>query len=193
MTSARSPARTVENRCGASAVEIAFHRMPWSCQWQAVVVSEAPSPQPVARVEMARHRISGSQHAREPRAATVLGQVHDEVVPAAAQRRHQPAFGTQLRDRALSFPFAVDGVDGGDGGMSLQHRRGFAVDQRVDLGARKEGFERGEDRRGQQHVTVMAKLDDQHAANEAGIDGVRQRAWHGWKIAKCDVRYKLTP
>ena len=37
-------------------------------------------------------------------------------------------------------------------------RRGFAIDKRVDLGARQRALEHGEHRRGKQDVPMMAKL-----------------------------------
>ena len=74
--------------------------------------------------------------------------------------------------------------------MAGEHRCGFRVYQRVDFRRRSGVLEHGEDRRGEQNVAMMAQLGDQRAADKTEVDGVRQQARHGGKIAKCLVRYK---
>jgi len=55
-------------------------------------------------------------------------------------------------------------VDLGDGWVQGEHFRGVAVDQGVDFQVRGVVLEDAEHRRGEQHVAVVAQLDDQYAA-----------------------------
>ncbi len=86
-------------------VEVAFDRVPRRCARQPVVMGEARSPQPVRAIEMACDAVARTQQAREPRAARMLGQVHDQVVMARAQastaaRTSAPA----CADESLTLP-----------------------------------------------------------------------------------------
>jgi hypothetical protein len=63
-------------------------------------------------------------------------------------------------------------------GVTRQHRRRLAVDERVDREVRRRALQHREDGRCKQHVAVMAKLGDERALDVAERNGVRQRACH---------------
>ncbi len=104
----------------------------------------------------------------------MLGQVDEQVIAARAQRRVQAALSAELGDDALPLPLPVDGVELGDRRMAGQHRRRFAVHQRIDLGVWRRPAQRREDGGGKQDVAVVAQLGDQHAVNRREVHGVRQ-------------------
>ena len=150
-------------------------------------MSEARAPEPVRVVELPGDRVARLEQARKPRAARMLGQVHDQVVAPGRQTAQQPPLRRRLREPALALPFAIDGVQLFDRGMAFEHGRGFAVDQRVDFRGRQCVLQHREHRRGEQHVAVMAKLGDQRAADHSEVDRVLQRVEHAPTIAKCVV------
>jgi hypothetical protein len=108
----------------------------------------------------------------QPRAARVLGQVDDEVVASRAQCAPQPPFAARLREHPVVLEAAVDRVQFADRRVAGKHRRGLAVDERVDLGLWRRALEHAEHGRGEQHVAVMAQLDHQRAPDAGGIDRV---------------------
>jgi len=66
-----------------------------------------------------------------------------------------------------------------------QHLPRVVVDERVDLELRGVRLEDRKHRRGEQHVAVVAQLDDQHAADRGQVYGVRD---HGVNDSKTLTR-----
>src|SRR5438067_11233505 len=91
----------------------------------------APPYSRIGAVE--RHRVARTNESREPRAARMFGQVDDQIVPASAQRMPEAQLGAQRGQTAALEP-AVDGVHAADFRVSLEHPRGFTIDERVQLG-----------------------------------------------------------
>jgi len=58
------------------------------------------------------------------------------------------------------------------GRMQREHVTRVGIDQGVDLGCGNTGLERGENGRSQQHIAVMAQLDNQNPPDAAQIYGV---------------------
>jgi hypothetical protein len=104
----------------------------------------------------------------------MVGEMDDQIVVRGPERGEELALGRPLRAEAGGFPPAVDRVDARDRGMVLEHRRRLDIDERIDLGRRRRALERGEHRRGKQHVAVVAQLGDQHAPQSIELDGVRR-------------------
>ena len=168
-------------------VEVAFDGVARRGARQPVVVREGRAPKPMRAVQMPSHRIAWLEQAGEPRAARVLGQVHDQIVASSREVAQEPSFRGRLREPALSLPFAVDRMKCGDRRVTFEHRCGFTVDERVDFGGRHGALEHREHRRREQDVAMMAQLGDQHAADHGGVDRVLQRVEHALTIAKCPV------
>ena len=88
--------------------------------------------------------------------------------------------GTQSADRAVAYFALVDAMDGIDSGMKCQHRRGFAINQRINLEVGVIGLENGENGRCQQNIPVVAELRDEHppdAREVRRIVGSGQVVW----------------
>ena len=49
--------------------------------------------------------------------------------------------------------------------MQRQHLRGFLIHQRIELQMRRMIFQHAEDRRGEQHIAVVAQLNHQYSAD----------------------------
>src|SRR5579864_7571992 len=98
-----------------------------------VIVSETRAPQPVRAEQLAPDRIARAQQPGEPRAAGMLGEVHDEVVMSSAQGAQQTGFGLQLLEGRSALPFAVDRVHARNRRMTLEQGRGLPIHERVDF------------------------------------------------------------
>jgi len=66
-----------------------------------------------------------------------------------------------------------DVVAGGeDPAGTLEHLRGFAIDEGIHLDIGREPLERGKYRGREKHVAMVPQLDHQGAANLSQVDGV---------------------
>ena len=154
----------------AQRIEVRFHRVARRQTRQLVAMREAPVPE-AARAR-GRDRPARAQRLREPRAAPMVGEMHEELVAARLQRLQEVQLAARLHDEALALPRAVHPVDLGDGRMAREHVASIGIDQRVDLGVGRALLEHVEHRRGQQHVAMVAQLHHQHALHGREIDGV---------------------
>jgi len=128
-------------------------------------MGEALGPEAAAPAQTGRHAPARLQQPGQPGAAAVFGEMDDQVVTPAAQGLQQSPFGPGLGQQALLFPIAVDQVQLRQGGMAFQHGCRIGVDQGVDLALGRLGLEHRKHGGSQQHVAVVAQLDDQGAAN----------------------------
>ncbi len=108
----------------------------------------------------------------------MLGQVNHEIVSPCAEREEQTALRSRMIDESPMLGGAIDDMNPRNRGVALEHRRGFGIDQRIDLRRRECAVEHGEHRRGEQNIAVMPELGDERATDEADIDGVRQLVGH---------------
>src|SRR4029450_11010590 len=102
---------------------------------------EMASPQRGALVTLARDRPPWSQQPGERKAARMLGQMDEEVVAPGTQCAQQRPFGARLVEHPLLFPVTVDRMQLRDRRMAREHRRGFRIDERVDLDPRSRSGE----------------------------------------------------
>ena len=117
----------------AQRIQVGLDRVPRGCARQAIEMGEGVAPPTAGVVPLAGYGIAWTQDARERGAARVLGQVDCKIVVAAAQRAHQLPLGNELLAKPLVLPFAIDGVQLRDLRMVTEHRRGFLIDERIDL------------------------------------------------------------
>src|SRR5256714_13959020 len=111
---------------------------------QPVVMGEALAPQPMRAVELARDAVARPEQTREPYAAWMLGQVNHEIVSPCAEREEQTALRSRMVDESPMLGGAIDDMDPCNRGVALEHRRGFRIDQRIDLRRRECAVEHGE-------------------------------------------------
>src|SRR5438105_11384686 len=138
---------------------------------QPVVMGEALAPQPMRAVELARDAVARPEQTREPYAARMLGQVNHEIVSPCAEREEQIALRSCMGDESPVLGLAIDDVDPRNRRMALEHRRGFGIDQRIDLRLWERALEHREHRRGEQNIAVMPELGNERATDAADIDG----------------------
>ena len=103
------------------------------------------------------------QTTRQTRAVPVFGQVNQHVILTAFQGVQQGAVEAELFKPALLAPVAPNSVHLVDMRMAGQHRLGIVINQRIDFHVRPVLFQHGKNRRGKQNVTVVTKLNNQHA------------------------------
>ena len=119
-------------------------------------------------------RIPGLKQSYQRRATGILRQMNDQVILAFAQRRIQAPLRRQAREEGEPLPVPVNDVDLRNGRVQGKHVARVGIDKRIDLRRRGVGFERSEHGRGQQHIAVMAQLDDQNAHDAAQVNGIFQ-------------------
>ncbi|MNE33722.1 hypothetical protein D3C80_1274090 [compost metagenome] len=93
----------------------------------------------------------------------VFGQVNQHIVLAAFEGIHQRAIQTELLKPAFFAPVAAYRMYLINMRMAGEHRLGVVIHQCVNFDVWPVFFQYGKDRRGQQNVTVVTQLDDQHA------------------------------
>jgi len=94
----------------------------------------------------------------------VFGKVDDQIVATRTQGLDQRPFLAHLAEWAKPLPVAVEQVQLAEIRMQGQHVPCIQVDKGIDFRLRRGRLERADDGGGEQHVAVMAQLDDQHAA-----------------------------
>jgi hypothetical protein len=112
------------------------------------------------------------ERAREPSAAPLLREVDDQVVAAGLEVFEELLLGGEAIPSSVGLPFPPHHVKTRQRRMAFEHRRGVVVDQRVDLHRGRVRAQRADHGRREQHVAVMAELDDQRALAFPQRDGV---------------------
>ena len=163
-------------------VQIEFHRVPSRTARQRVEVRERCAPQPRRIPSHRRDAVADSQQSPQPGAARMFGQMDEKIVLTIAQRAQQARLAAQLRQRTVPLPFPIHCEQLADRRMVSQHRECFAINERIDLDLRRMRFQRREHGRGEQHVAMMTKLGDQHAAHGGKIDGVGDHGQNDSKL-----------
>jgi hypothetical protein len=144
-------------------------------------MSEAIGPEGAAVRHARSDAVARAQRAGKPGASRLLGQMHDKVIASCSQRCEKFSFQEDSRKPGAT-PFAAHDMQLRQRRMALQHRRGVVVNQRIDFDV--PGFERGQHRRGEQHVAVVPQLDHQRAPAFPQRDGVFH---HRMAIATSDI------
>ena len=93
------------------------------------------------------------------RAAPLVGEIDNDIVMAGAHGGEQVALVAQFAPASFLLPLAVDNVQLANCRMCLQHRPRLFVEQHVDIGLRIALAQRVDNRRGKQHIAVVAQLD----------------------------------
>src|SRR5258708_319304 len=127
-----------------------------------------------------RHRPARPQRLREPRAATMVREVHQHLVAPFLDLLQQLPFVPRLHREALALPGAIDDVDASDGGVARKHVARVGIDQRVDFRVRRVVLEHGEDGGGEQDIAVVAQFHHQGATHRSEVDGVGDHGPTGW-------------
>ena len=153
-------------------IEIELHRVARRASRQRIEMGEAMAPETVGVGASGRDRVRHTEHTGEPGAPRMLGQVNEQIVMPRPQRSEQLPFLAELGAPSAPLPVAIDGMQLRQRRMVLEHRRGFAIHQRVDFDLRRMPFQYADDGRGEEHIAVMAQLRDQHAAQPFRVDGI---------------------
>jgi len=94
----------------------------------------------------------------------MVRQVDQQIISLRPERSDQSNLLHQSVPQRQSMG-SLNGMDLSDRRMILEHLSSFAEDERVDLEMGGMILQHLEERRGQQHISVMPKLDHQDTTN----------------------------
>ena len=91
----------------------------------------------------------------------MVGEVERPIVLTRFQLTEKVFFVFELFAQTLLFPLAVNGENLRDLGIVADDVGGFLINQHIDFALGEMLFDRIDDRRTEQYVTMMAQFDDE--------------------------------